>query len=116
MDSPTLDLLQFHWWEYSNAAYLDAMKALQELKEEGKLAHVGLTNFDTEHLKRIEEAGVKVAINQVCVVDHNTSCDSWPCCRSLFDKSIGSVFHCRPEGRGVYPSLLMKSPIFVYIY
>src|SRR5262245_3296651 len=25
MDTPTLDLLQFHWWDYANAAYMDTL-------------------------------------------------------------------------------------------
>ncbi|KAI3985092.1 hypothetical protein MKX01_027178 [Papaver californicum] len=35
MDVPVLDMLQFHWWDYSNTGYLDALKHLTDLKEEG---------------------------------------------------------------------------------
>ncbi len=31
MDVPTLDLLQFHWWEYEDPGYLDALKHLADL-------------------------------------------------------------------------------------
>ncbi|KAI3995100.1 hypothetical protein MKX01_031902, partial [Papaver californicum] len=34
MDVPALDMLQFHWWDYSNTGYLDALKHLTDLKEE----------------------------------------------------------------------------------
>ncbi|PPR80401.1 hypothetical protein GOBAR_AA40314 [Gossypium barbadense] len=34
MDVPSLDMLQFHWWDYSNPGYLDALKNLTDLKEE----------------------------------------------------------------------------------
>ncbi|NDJ60528.1 MAG: aldo/keto reductase [Chloroflexi bacterium] len=65
MQVQTLDLLQFHWWEYGNPAYLDALKHLADLRDEGKLRHVALTNFDTEHLARITEAGIRIVSNQV---------------------------------------------------
>ena len=65
MGVATLDLLQFHWWEYRDKNYLDALKYLSELQEEGKIRHLALTNFDTEHLKIITEAGIKIVSNQV---------------------------------------------------
>ncbi|MFB3119132.1 MAG: aldo/keto reductase, partial [Stenotrophomonas maltophilia] len=65
MDVPALDLLQFHWWDYGDARYLDALEHLSALREEGKIRHVALTNFDTEHLKLIVEQGIKIVSNQV---------------------------------------------------
>ena len=50
MDIPSLDLLQFHWWDYNNPYYMDALKYLSDLKNKGSIRHLGLTNFDTEHL------------------------------------------------------------------
>jgi aryl-alcohol dehydrogenase-like predicted oxidoreductase len=60
-----LDLLQFHWWQYEDRNYLEALHYLGELQQEGKIKHLGLTNFDTEHLKIIIEAGFKIVSNQV---------------------------------------------------
>ena len=65
MDAERLDLLQFHWWDYRNPAYLDAMSRLQELRDEGKIRHLALTNFDTEHMGRIVDHGVQIVSNQV---------------------------------------------------
>jgi len=65
MDVEKLDLLQFHWWDYQDTQYLDALTHLAQLQEEGKIRHLGLTNFDTEHLKRILDHGIKVVSNQV---------------------------------------------------
>ncbi len=65
MDVERLDLLQFHWWDYADDSYLDALTYLAQLQTEGKIAHIGLTNFDTEHLKRIVDHGIKVVSNQV---------------------------------------------------
>ncbi|KAH8497972.1 hypothetical protein H0E87_017036 [Populus deltoides] len=65
MDVSSLDMLQFHWWDYSNPGYLDALKHLNDLKEEGKIKTVALTNFDTERLQIILENGIPVVSNQV---------------------------------------------------
>ena len=65
MQVDTLDLLQFHWWEYSDSAYMDALHHLSDLQQAGKIQHLGLTNFDTERLKIIAEGGIKIVSNQV---------------------------------------------------
>ncbi|WP_026104354.1 aldo/keto reductase [Anabaena sp. PCC 7108] len=65
MDVKSLDLMQFHWWEYRDSGYLDALKYMAELQTEGKIKHLALTNFDTEHLQIITEAGIKIVSNQV---------------------------------------------------
>lgn len=65
MGVDSLDLLQFHWWDYRDRNYLDALYFLGELQAEGKIRYLGLTNFDTEHLKIIVEDGIKVISNQV---------------------------------------------------
>jgi aryl-alcohol dehydrogenase-like predicted oxidoreductase len=60
-----LDLLQFHWWDYSDQRYLDALKHLADLRDAGKLRHVALTNFDTERLAVIVDHDIPIASNQV---------------------------------------------------
>ncbi|VXD11521.1 Aldo/keto reductase [Planktothrix serta PCC 8927] len=60
-----LDLLQFHWWDYRDQNYLDALHYMAELQTAGKIKHLALTNFDTEHLKIIVENGIKIVSNQV---------------------------------------------------
>ncbi|CAN6438763.1 unnamed protein product [Victoria cruziana] len=65
MDVACLDMLQFHWWDYSNPGYLDALKHLTDLKEEGKIKTVALTNFDTERLHIILENGIPIVSNQM---------------------------------------------------
>lgn len=54
MDVPALDLLQFRWWDYGDMRYLDALRRLADLREAGKIRHLALTNFDTEHLETID--------------------------------------------------------------
>lgn len=65
MGLESLDLLQFHWWEYRDPNYLDALKYLAELQQEGKIKHLALTNFDTEHLKIVLDEGISIVSNQV---------------------------------------------------
>jgi aryl-alcohol dehydrogenase-like predicted oxidoreductase len=60
-----LDLLQFHWWDYSDRSYLDALGHLADLQHEGKIRHVALTNFDTERLRIIAGHGIRIVTNQV---------------------------------------------------
>ena len=65
MDVDRLDLLQFHWWDYGDQRYLDALRHLADLREEGRIRHLGLTNFDTERLAIIAEHGIPIVSNQV---------------------------------------------------
>jgi aryl-alcohol dehydrogenase-like predicted oxidoreductase len=65
MKTDCIDLLQFHWWDYSDSSYLDAMNNLSKLQNEGKIKNIGLTNFDTERVKIIKEHGHNIVSNQV---------------------------------------------------
>jgi aryl-alcohol dehydrogenase-like predicted oxidoreductase len=65
MGVETLDLLQFHWWDYEDSAYLEALTHLSHLRDAGKLRHLALTNFDTAHLQTITEHGIQIVSNQV---------------------------------------------------
>lgn len=64
---PCLDLLQFHWWTFDHPGYIDAMVELARLREQGLIAHLGLANFDTAHLRVLLAEGIPVASNQVCI-------------------------------------------------
>jgi aryl-alcohol dehydrogenase-like predicted oxidoreductase/enamine deaminase RidA (YjgF/YER057c/UK114 family) len=63
---PRIDLLQLHWWQYEHPGYLDAVRELETLKREGLIGHLGLTNFDTAHLRVLVKSGFSIATNQVC--------------------------------------------------
>ena len=65
MNTDSLDLVQFHWWDYNNLSYLDALAHLSKLRDEGKIKHLGLTNFDTKRIKIMIEKGFKLVSNQV---------------------------------------------------
>jgi aryl-alcohol dehydrogenase-like predicted oxidoreductase/enamine deaminase RidA (YjgF/YER057c/UK114 family) len=61
-----IDLLQFHWWTFEHPGYLDAMQELAALRDQGLIAHLGLTNVDTDHLQLLLGEGVPIVSNQVC--------------------------------------------------
>ena len=61
-----LDILQFHTWNYSDPNWLDSLFWLQELRQEGLIRHLGLTNFDTTHLEKVICSGIKIVSNQIC--------------------------------------------------
>ena len=65
MNTAQLDLIQFHWWDYNDPSYIDALVHLSDLRDKGKIKHVGLTNFDTERLQIITEQGIRIVSNQV---------------------------------------------------
>ena len=79
----SLDLLQFHWWDYEDQRYLEAIGRLEELRDEGKIRHIGLTNFDTEHLQTIVGQGFQIASNQVqySLIDGRPEVRMAPYCR-----------------------------------
>jgi aryl-alcohol dehydrogenase-like predicted oxidoreductase len=60
-----LDMLQFHWWDYGDRRYLDALSHLADLREAGQIRHLALTNFDTERLAVIADSGIGIVSNQV---------------------------------------------------
>ncbi len=46
-----IDLVQFHWWNWEVKHYLQVMEWLFELKAQGKIAKIGLTNVNTQYLQ-----------------------------------------------------------------
>ena len=72
-----LDLVQFHWWDFSVQGYVEAALRLDDLRGAGKIRHVGLTNFDAARLREILDAGVAVISNQVqySVLDNRPEAD-----------------------------------------
>jgi aryl-alcohol dehydrogenase-like predicted oxidoreductase/enamine deaminase RidA (YjgF/YER057c/UK114 family) len=65
LQADRLQLLQFHAWHYPDPAWLDALFWLNELREEGLIQHLGVTNFDAAHLRVALASGVPLVSNQV---------------------------------------------------
>ena len=83
MATDRLDLLQFHWWDYGDERYLDALAHLSDLRDAGAIRHVALTNFDTERLDGILDRGIGVVSNQVqfSLIDRRPEARMAPLCR-----------------------------------
>jgi aryl-alcohol dehydrogenase-like predicted oxidoreductase len=65
MNVSSLDLLQFHWWDYANPYYMDALKHLSDLRDRGIIKHIGITNFDTERMQIMIDSSIQIVSNQV---------------------------------------------------
>ncbi len=59
------DLMQFHWWSFRHPAWLDALREMASMRAEGLLHHIGVTNFDTDHLRVAVKNGVPIVTNQL---------------------------------------------------
>jgi aryl-alcohol dehydrogenase-like predicted oxidoreductase len=66
-----LDLVQYHWWDYTVPRYVEVAHYLRDLQAKGKIRHIGVTNFNTDVLREIVESGVPVIStqNQYSVLD-----------------------------------------------
>jgi diketogulonate reductase-like aldo/keto reductase len=61
-----IDLYLIHWPNPSVGKYVDTYRAMLALRDEGKVASVGVSNFTERMLAElIEETGVAPAVNQV---------------------------------------------------
>jgi aryl-alcohol dehydrogenase-like predicted oxidoreductase len=60
-----LDVVQFHWWDYSQPGWLEAIGWLNDLRCSGKVRLVSGTNFDTAHVSEILHAGIPLSSMQV---------------------------------------------------
>lgn len=83
MGVESIDLLQFHWWDYNDTRYLDALHHLSKLRDEGKIRHIGLTNFDTSTIEIMLEQGFKLVSNQVqySILDQRPQVKMAPFCK-----------------------------------
>jgi aryl-alcohol dehydrogenase-like predicted oxidoreductase/enamine deaminase RidA (YjgF/YER057c/UK114 family) len=61
----SIDLLQYHAWNYADPSWLETLFHLQDLKREGLIRQLGLTNVDTAHLRMVKCSGIDVVSNQV---------------------------------------------------
>jgi aryl-alcohol dehydrogenase-like predicted oxidoreductase/enamine deaminase RidA (YjgF/YER057c/UK114 family) len=60
-----IDLLQFHAWTFADPRWLDALWLLEAERDAGRIGAIGLTNFDTAHLRVAIASGIRLASNQV---------------------------------------------------
>jgi len=60
-----LDLVQFHWWALDVPGWLETTGWLKDLQQEGKIAKISATNFDSDHMAAIIASGVPITSLQL---------------------------------------------------
>ena len=60
-----IDVLHFHWWNWSDTRYVEALIHLSTLQSKGMIKHISLTNFDAAHVRIVIASGLLVLWNQV---------------------------------------------------
>lgn len=60
-----LDLVQLHWWNYAIEGNVETALVLKDLQQQGKIHHIGGTNYNVVELAKMVDAGVDIVANQV---------------------------------------------------
>ena len=61
-----LDMFLIHWPVPAQGKYVEAWKTLIEIKSQGRVKSIGVSNFNADHLERIiKETGVTPAVDQI---------------------------------------------------
>jgi len=86
-----ISMVQMYWNDYGRRGYVDAALYLTDLKHQGKIGAVSLTNFDTKRMKEMVDAGAEISTNQIQF--------------SLLDRRPEKVMttYCRETGIGLLP-------------
>jgi aryl-alcohol dehydrogenase-like predicted oxidoreductase len=77
-----IDLMQLRWNTYENKHYYDAINYLMDLQQRGQVRHIGLCNFDTEHLLDLIDEDAPIVSNEVSfsIVDTRATQFMIPAC------------------------------------
>ena len=65
LGTQSVDLLQFHCWDYLDDTLLENLHELTRLRAEGLIKELGVTNFDAAHFNLALSDGVPLRSNQV---------------------------------------------------
>jgi aryl-alcohol dehydrogenase-like predicted oxidoreductase len=114
MGVSSLDLLQFHWWDYNNSYYIDALKYLSDLRDKAVIKHLGLTNFDTERMQIMVDSDIQIVSNQVqySIIDRRPEVKMIPFCIKhnisllAYGSICGGLMSERYLGRTEPPSIV----------
>ena len=60
-----LPLVQFFWWDLTKGAPLKSLEVLKTLQDKGKIANLGVNNWDVTQIAPFVEAGFDIAAAQV---------------------------------------------------
>ncbi|OGY08678.1 MAG: hypothetical protein A2782_04135 [Candidatus Blackburnbacteria bacterium RIFCSPHIGHO2_01_FULL_43_15b] len=95
LDMPYIDLFLVHW-PNKQIPILDTLGAMNQLKQEGKVKAVGVSNFTEHHLEDALSTGCEVTLNQVELHPTFNQLELQEFCRS---KNIAMTAYS-PLGRG----------------
>ena len=86
LETDTIDLMLIHWPDH-NTPFEETMRALKQLKADGKIRHYGVSNFTAEMMEECNRHG-QIAANQVGyhLFDRRMGASVLPYCR---DHEIG---------------------------
>jgi len=97
-----MDLYQLHW-PNSRVPIGETMKAMEKLAKDGKIRHIGVSNFSVEQMREAQESMTreKIVSNQVeySLVDRSIEPDLLPYCQ----KEGITVIAYSPLGKGRIP-------------
>lgn len=83
MQTSSLDLLQFHAWNYADPSWLETLFMLKEIQEKGLIKNLGVTNFDAIHFEMALLSGIPLVSNQIShsILDRRALKDWIPLCQ-----------------------------------
>jgi aryl-alcohol dehydrogenase-like predicted oxidoreductase len=84
LNTERLDLVQFHWWDFSVPRYIETAVELDGMRRAGKIANLAVTNFDAPHLQELLAAGVPIVAQQLqySLIDDRPNLSMVDFCRS----------------------------------
>jgi hypothetical protein len=60
-----LDLVQYYWWDWRVPGAVETAQVLHDLMKQGKIARLGVTNFNTDQFAQLIDAGIPFAAHQL---------------------------------------------------
>jgi aryl-alcohol dehydrogenase-like predicted oxidoreductase len=102
-----IDLYQIHW-PIPDADIEEGWSALAELKEQGLVRHIGVSNFDVEQLRRIQQiAPVQTLQPQYSLIEREVESQILPFCE---EAGIGVIVYS-PMGSGMLTGAMTRERI-----
>ena len=104
-----LDLVQYYWWDPDGVpGFVETGLWLTDLQRAGKVARIGVSNFNTAQLEQLLEAGVPVVTNQpqYSPIDLRPESVLIPACR---ERGIVQLCYGTLAGRFLLPRLARRA-------
>jgi len=103
-----IDIYQIHWPD-ANVSLEDSLNALNDLKRQGKIRHIGVSNFDKKLLvEALKHADIVTLQNQYSILERDIEKDILPFC---VEKNIGLLAY-GPLAGGILSGKYQKNPHF----